>query len=1559
MPTEATLTLRRNLREIAEQQALSARLNEFLDSYFVDAELSDAANDASPEQLLGAAAQHFRLGDIRPADQASIALYTPDSDRHGWHSPHTVIDIVTDDMPFLVDSVTMVAYRYGLTIHRLLHPVLGIERDAERVLRRTRTRGVAGTRAESWIHLEIDRVGDASLSAALQQEIATVLTDVRAAVADGPAMQRALREASEQTATAPVADADEAAAYLRYIAANNFVFLGYADYCVDDDGQRLQRVDDSGRGVLRDPAHAHYGRCLSGIPGELIKLARDVPVLLFKADARSTVHRSAYLDFIGVQSYDATGRVTGARVFVGLYTAHVYHVAANELPLIRQKIAAVREELGFVGGSHRDKTLLNVLETYPRDELIEIARPDLTRIARGIVSVYEREQVRLFLRDDPWGRYVSALVYLPRDAFDSTIRERISALLRESLMADGVDYFVMLGDSRLARLHFIVRTPVGTHYRYDAGMIEKQVARIVRGWRDELKQQLIEHYGEEHGNRLLRRYALELPQSYREQVTPAAAVSDLACLEAAEHSGRVEVKLSIATGSGDSIDDAQQVLKLFRRGRPRPLSLILPVLENLGLTVLSEQPYSLPSSDLHIAEFAVQLPRPKALDDDATRRAFVELLEQLLRDEAENDGFNRLVLLARLDGRQIALLRAYSRYLRQAGLTFSQTYVERCLATHAAIARRLIELFEALFSADADERRAGQLSNEVTTALLQVSNPDDDRILAGFQTVIEATLRTNAYQPAQDGSPKSYLSFKLSSRAIPFLPPPAQLYEIFVYSERMEGVHLRGARVARGGLRWSDRMEDFRTEVLGLVKAQTVKNAVIVPLGSKGGFVCKRLPPASEREAYQAEGIACYSTFIRGLLDLTDNLVDGRVVPPAGVRRRDDDDPYLVVAADKGTATFSDIANRIAIDYGFWLGDAFASGGSAGYDHKKMGITARGAWEAVKRHFRELGQDIQRQEFTVVGIGDMSGDVFGNGMLLSPCIRLLAAFDHRHIFLDPDPDPARSFAERQRLFDLPRSSWADYDSTLISPGGGVWSRSVKTIPLSLQARAWLRVDALQLTPPELIHALLQAPVDLLYNGGIGTYVKASTQSHQEANDRGNDILRVDASQLGARVIGEGGNLGLTQKGRIEFASHGGRLYTDAIDNSAGVDCSDHEVNIKILLSGLVSRGDMTGKQRDVLLASMTDEVSRLVLADNYQQTQAIALEIAAGGDLLEAHGRLLRQLEAKAGLHREIEALPDDQALVERAQQKRALTAPEIAVLLAYVKISLKQTILASTLPDSADLHELLVAYFPAALREPCVDLLATHPLKREIITNQLVNRLVNRMGTTFVMQMEEETGADPSEIAAAYHAVSRVLDGEALWQSLEALDLQLPASRQQALMSGLRAMVAAATRLLLAEYRSGTTITSLIANYRSAVGETVDRLRHPHVGVEAITALIDGRAAVVAAFDRVGLARLCGCPLSAVETALATLDERLDIDWLATAIGRLPAGNRWQARARAQLVVDLSGLRQHLLQQVLAGRLPSTDAAEAILAEIKVSEPQDLAMLSAGLAEIRRWLTG
>ncbi|WP_301100639.1 NAD-glutamate dehydrogenase [Propionivibrio sp.] len=1550
---DADNSLLRNLREISTRQNISAALADYLETYFADADIA-SFDDASPEELHGAALQHHRLGLLRPPGEAAIAFYTPDFDRHGWHSPHAVIDIVTDDMPFLVDSITMTIYRHGLSIHKLMHPLLGVERDAAGTLLRCAERGSAGIPTESWIHLEIDRISDAKQIEALRADIVEHLADVRAAVEDHLTMREKVVSVIADLQSWPNPENKEIAEFLNWIAAENFVFLGYTHYHADTAAGELKRAADGGLGLLRRTDHPRFGRCLEGIPGNLAEIARMPSALtLVKADGHSTVHRPIYLDFIGVLYRDAAGNILGEHVFVGLYAMHVYHVSTNDIPVVRSKVAAVRSACGFAPGSYRDKALINVLETYPREELIEIGADDLLRIASGIVMLQEHPRVRVFLRNDNWGRYVSALVYMSRDRLDTSVRRRITALLGETLHAESIDFFLMVGESRLARLHLIARMPAGTRYDYDAVFFEREVARIVRGWHDELQQNLIEHCGEEHGNTLLRRYAMALPLAYQDQVPPTSAVSDLERLEVAEKSARIEVKLNAPYGD----DGSHQHIKLFLKGFPRPLSAVLPVFDNMGVTVLFEQPFKLIGSEVHIADFAVRLPRADALDNEATRRAFVELLERLLRDEAENDGFNRLVLLAGLDDPRITILRAYGRYLRQAGLPFSQVYIERCLATQPHIARLLADLFAARLSPKGDEARVEAIGSELSAALAQVSNLDDDRILSGFRTAIEATLRTNAWQTGADGKAKGYLSFKISSKLIPFLPKPVPLYEIFVYSPRMEGIHLRGARVARGGLRWSDRMEDFRTEVLGLVKAQTAKNAVIVPLGSKGGFVCKRLPPVSERDAYQAEGIACYSTLIRGMLDLTDNLVNGQVVPPKDVRRRDVDDTYLVVAADKGTASFSDIANGIAIEYGFWLGDAFASGGSVGYDHKKMGITARGAWEAVKRHFRELGRDIQSEPFTVVGIGDMAGDVFGNGMLLSQQIRLIAAFDHSHIFLDPSPDAAKSFVERQRMFALPRSSWEDFDKSLISAGGGVWSRSMKRIPLSPPVRQWLGVTVAEMAPNELINAILKAPIDLLYNGGIGTYVKASSQSHQDANDRGNDVLRVDATELHAKVIGEGGNLGLTQKGRIEFALAGGRLYTDAIDNSAGVDCSDHEVNIKILLSGLVASGDMTTKQRDLLLASMTDDVGHLVLTDNYQQTGAISLEAAAGSELLNAHAQLIRSLEATGTLNRSIEFLPDDKALAERAQMRLGLTPPEISVLLAYAKITLKETILASSLPDAPELQQLLVDYFPTALVRQCGEQLVAHPLRREIITTQLVNRLVNRMGTSFVMQTVDETGADTTRVAAAWYAASELLAAEASWRELEALDLKAPVPQQLALMAALREMVAAATCQILAAQTAGETIASSVDRYRAAVSNAIASAGQGQSGSAALAAQLEARSAIVGVFELVDLARSTQWPLNEVAAACTRLDANLDLNWLGTAVARLPAGNRWQARARAQLASELRTLRQKLLQRSPGEPQDALGAARNVVDELKRNAPQDLAMLSAGLAEIRRLL--
>ena len=1542
-------TLQRNLREISEKHKLSPTLVDHLERYFANVDIGNFV-DVDLEELHGAAIQHTRLGQSRQPGQAAIALYPPDFDRHGWHSPHTVIDIVTDDMPFLVDSITMAIQNRGLAIHRLIHPVFGVERDAAGVFQRSAERGTAGTLSESWTHLEIDRISGSEEINALRTKVADLLADIRAAVEDFAEMRPRIETAIGGLGDANSADSQEIVEFLRWAANENFIFLGYVHYRTGADGASLERAPDGGLGLLRRVDHPRFGQCCAGLPKRIAELEKlPFALTLTKADARSIVHRSGYLDYIGVREHDAKGAVIGEHVFVGLYAAHVYHISTTEIPVVRRKVSAVRAACGFVSGGHNDKTLRNILECYPRDELIEIEAADLQRIGYGIVMLHEHQRVRVFLRSDRWRRYVSALIYIPRDRFDTTLRLRIMNLIKSTLRAGSVDFFLDVSESRMARLHLIARSPEGAGQEFDAEAIEREVARLVRGWQDELQHNLIEYAGEERGNVLLRRYAAALPLAYQDQVPPSSAVSDLERLEAAENSCRIEIKLNAPYGD----DGSHQHIRLFLKGRPLPLSAVLPVFENLGLTVLSEQPFKLPGLGLHVADFAVQLPCPEALEEEAVRESFTELLGKVLHNEAENDGFNRLTLLTGLDAPRINILRAYGRYLRQAGLPFSQVYVERCLAGHPRIARLLSDLFQARFAPDASDDAAEEIDRELTVALGEVSNLDDDRILSGYRTVFHATMRTNAWQKDDKGQPKAYLSFKVSSKLVPFLPKPLPLFEIFVYSQRVEGIHLRGSSVSRGGLRWSDRMEDYRTEGLALMKAQMVKNVVGVPLGAKGCFIGKQLPPASERDAWLAEGIACYQTYIRGLLDITDNLVKGKVVPPANVRRHDGDDPYLVVAADKGTATFSDYANAIATEYGFWLGDAFASGGSAGYDHKKMGITSRGAWEAVKRHFRELGHDTQSEPFTAIGIGDMSGDVFGNGLLRSDQTLLVAAFDHRHIFLDPNPDSAKSFAERQRLFNLPRSSWNDYDKSLISRGGGVWPRSVKSIPLSPEVRERLGVSAEQMTPNELMSAILKAPVDLFYNGGIGTYVKASTQSHQDANDRTNDAIRIDANELRAMVVGEGGNLGFTQNARIEYAMNGGLNYTDAIDNSAGVETSDHEVNIKILTSSLLQNGDMTIKQRDTLLASVTDDVGLRVLVDNYQQTQAVSLEAAYGKDLLGSHAQLLRFLEARGSLDRAVEFLPDEKHLTERARMGRGLAAPEIAVLLAYAKIFLKQAILETRLPDTPIFQKLLVNYFPDAIAEKCAEQIPAHPLRREIITTKIVSRLVNRMGATFTQQLGDETGAGLEPIVSAWYAASELLDAESLWKEIEALDLKIPSARQMALMMALRELVGAATRQVLASQNADAGIDGIVGVYRDAIAQTVASARAGLTGEASIAALLDARSEIVGVFERVDLARSGNRPLDEIVAACAKLDASIDLAWITNAIGNLPTANRWQARARAQLANDLRALRRSLLQRDVTDEAAA--AVRSVIEELRRDAPQDLAMLSAGLIEIRR----
>jgi glutamate dehydrogenase len=1168
--------------------------------------------------------------------------------------------------------------------------------------------------------------------------IEAVLRDVRKAVDDWQAMRERLAEAVEELrGDPPPVSSDElaeAVQFLEWLRDDHFTFLGFRCYDLEEqDGDEvLVARPETGLGILRDAPRSV--KRFSEQPPQVQRLAH-VPeaLMLTKANSKATVHRPSYMDYVGIKRFGPDGSPAGEWRFLGLYTSSVYTGTPWDIPVVRRKVEDVLDRAGLPADDHAAKDLRAVLESYPRDELFEITTDELHDIAMGIVGLQERKQVRLFQRCDRFGRYHSCLVFVPRDRYTTETRLRMQDVLAEVFDATSVDNSVRLSESVLARVHFIVHVPGATQVP-DLEDLEQRLAETTRTWADDLGQALHDELGEERGTSLLRRYAGAFPPGYRDDHRAPVGVVDICRLEAL---GSDDLSVSLYRPVEEAADGLR--LKLYRSGSAVMLSDVLPRLEHMGVAVTDERPYEISpagGSPRWIYDFGLRHPRFAEVPVERIQPVFVEAFLKVWNHEVEDDGLNRLVLDPGLPWHDVALLRAYSKYLRQAATQFSEAYMQRALVMHPHIAALLRDLFAARFDPDRrDEDRSAAVVEEIEAALEGVDSLDEDRILRSFLHLLQATLRTNAYlRGADDGAGRTHLSLKLDPSKIPGLPRPLPAYEIFVYSPRTEGVHLRGGRVARGGLRWSDRREDFRTEVLGLVKAQNIKNAVIVPVGAKGGFVLKA-PPANRQEL-RDEVEECYRTFIRGLLDVTDNIVGEDVVPPDGVVRYDGDDPYLVVAADKGTATFSDTANALALERGFWLGDAFASGGSAGYDHKAMGITARGAWESVRHHFREMGVDVDSEAFTCVGIGDMSGDVFGNAMLLSEHIRLVAAFDHRHVFIDPDPDAARSFAERARLFDLPRSSWDDYDREALSPGGGVWSRSAKSIALPDEARAALDVEAETLTPDELIQAILRAPVDLLFNGGIGTFVKAREERHAEVGDKTTDRVRIDAVELRAKVVGEGGNLGFTQRGRVQYALAGGRINTDAIDNAAGVHTSDHEVNIKVLLDALVADGELTGKQRDALLVEMTDEVAAAVLRSNDQQNRALSRSCVHALSMADVLRRYLHHLEEEGHLDREIEHLPDDETLVERRNDGRGLTRPEFAILLATTKTALYGELLESDVCEDPWLARALQAYFPRILQERYADEIRAHRLSREIIATQVANKVVNQSGTTFLFRI-------------------------------------------------------------------------------------------------------------------------------------------------------------------------------------------------------------------------------
>ena len=1550
-----------------------------------DAELAGRGGE-----LRAAVRSHIEFGSHRMPGQILLRILPVAPGREAARTdddadpPPSVVEIVCDDMPFLVDSMSSELPRLGIGIRLFIHPQIVVRRDPLGELldvyadadTDTEVTG-PGRLVESWMHIEIDPRTDATTIADVQENLRRVLTDVAEVVEDWPKMRTTALSLADELAQAdlPVPNKDivDSRALLRWLAEGHFTFLGYREYSISDTGtdKYLQAIPGTGLGILRNDTST--SRNMADMPPEVYqRVMKHRLLIITKANARATVHRPAYMDYIGIKTFDSDGTVIGERRFLGLFSAAAYSGSVRRLPVISRKVDEVIAGAGLSLKSHSGKELLTILEAYPRDELFQMSTDELRQTVLTVLRLTGRRELRLFIRKDAYGRFISCLVYLPRDRYNTRTRLRMQEVLTDALHGVGVDYSARVTEGQLARVRFVVRTdpksPVG---EINTSALQARLTDITRLWEEEFDEALSKEFVSDHARQLQQRYEGAFGDGYTSERTPAMAVADVMRLETLdaddelavhiERSGSSLISRPAAAGGAETLR-----FVVYRRGEPMSLSAVLPVLQSLDVTVIDERPYRITPQDgapYWIYDFGLLLPSDMHVGDDQpdgrVRRAMENAFVTCWQGGSEVDGFNALVLRAGLAWDEIMVLRAYAKYLRQIGTVYSEEYLQRSLVQHPHIATLLLRLFDAGFNpaqgtqvVDAARMQLMRgVREQIEKALENVTSLDHDRILRSFFSLISATRRTNYYQRGSDTLHKPYLAIKLDPTAIDGLPQPRPKFEIFVYAPRLEGVHLRFGKVARGGLRWSDRREDFRTEILGLVKAQMAKNAVIVPVGAKGGFVLKRPPKTSDRNALQAEGVACYTWFISALLDVTDNRIAGVVVPPKDVVCHDDSDSYLVVAADKGTATFSDIANGVAADYGFWLDDAFASGGSAGYDHKAMGITARGAWESVKQHFRGRGIDTQSQEFSVVGVGDMSGDVFGNAMLLSEHIVLVAAFDHRHIFLDPDPDAAVSFAERRRLFELPGSSWADYRSEFISSGGGVWSRDSKSIPISPQASRVLGLGletatpgeevpgegVVSLSPPELIQAILRAPVDLLFNGGIGTYVKASTETHADVGDKSNDGVRVDGATLRAKVVGEGGNLGFTQRGRIEYARQGGHIFTDAIDNVAGVNTSDHEVNIKILLHQAMETGALTREDRNVLLAAMTSEIAALVLRDNYVQSHALALSTYLASRLINVHRRMMTAMERAGRLDRELEFLPSDAQCLQRDANGEGLTSPELSVLMAYVKIAVAEEVLPTALPDESWCNDVLSGYFPTPLREHYVAAMGRHPLAREIVTTLLVNEAVNRGGVSFLYRAVEETGAEPADVLRAYYVIATVLGLRELWGEIHSLDNIVSTQAQLAVVSRLRRVLDRGVRWLLQNRSGAIDVTAEVERLGSGVAELLPEATRLFVGEEAdvigsyvaeltgqgvpsnIAQRCVGALYGFGLFDVVELATVANEPVRTVAQVYYTASARFGMDGLFERVTQLPRRDRWSVLARMAMRYDLYAVLAGITREVLA----------------------------------------
>lgn len=1544
-------------KKLAPEQALlvSAFCRQFYSTVAVD-----DLNERNIADLYGAVLSHWHFIYQRHPGESKLRVYNPNFEQNGWQSTHTIVELSQEDMPFLVDSIRMAINDKGYYAHLMIHiGGLKFKRNAEhQIIEVLSSEDTFDGPLEAFIYIEIDKESDPLHLDQLYTNIEKSLVDVRVAVEDWQAMRKKVEEAIEELEKAPppleAAEIAEAKDFLRWINDDHFTFLGCRDYELVGEGEEkaLKIVDGSGLGVLREDRADKKLRLFSSLPPAARQLAMSSEALVIsKTNTKSVIHRPAYTDYIGVKRFNKEGVLTGERRFIGLYTSTAYHSNPRHIPYLRHKVAIVLAMSRLPPKGHAGKDLLNILETLPRDDLFQATADELYTLAMGILHLQERQRIRLFVRKDIYGRYLSCLVYLPRERINTDLRQAMQEVLDKTFNAVETTFTTLFTESVLARVHYLIRVDPNKPLEYDIKELEAKLIEVGRSWQDELSQNLTDFYGEEKGNHLTQKYVKAFPAGYKDDFLPRTAVYDIEHIENLSHDNPLGLSFY------RPVDEPEGILrfKLFQLYHPIPLSDVLPILENMGVRVIGERPHEIIFRDhtsVWINDFGMIPAQNINFEVEAVKDIFQEAFRVVWHGEAENDSFNRLVLSAQLHWRQITVIRTYAKYLKQIGFTFSQSYIEQTFANHPTIAKNLIDFFQLKLDPEhqpKSEAAIAEIVTKIEQQLDSVASLDEDRILRTYLELIKATLRTNYYQLSESGEPKRYLAIKLNPNSISDLPLPRPMFEVFVYSSRFEAVHLRSSKVARGGIRWSDRREDFRTEILGLMKAQKVKNAVIVPSGAKGGFVPKSLPTDGSREALMEEVVNCYKTFIRGLLDITDNLIGGVVVPPSKVVRYDDDDPYLVVAADKGTATFSDIANQISAEYGFWLGDAFASGGSAGYDHKKMGITAKGAWESVKRHFRELDFDVQSSDFTVMGIGDMSGDVFGNGMLLSRHIKLVGAFNHMHIFLDPSPDPETSFQERNRLFNLPRSGWEDYNADIISKGGGIYKRSAKSIKLSSEVQQLLNINKDQATPNEVIHALLKAKVDLLWNGGIGTYVKATHETSSDVGDRTNDAVRVNGSELQCRVIGEGGNLGLTQLGRVEYELNGGIVYTDFIDNSGGVDCSDHEVNIKILLNEVVASGDMTEKQRNTLLADMTDEVAELVLRNNYLQTQAISTASEFATKYTELYRSYIVELESLGKIDRTLEFLPDDKAFSERIASGKSLTHPELAILFAYTKSILKEEILNSDAPEDPHLGPMLESAFPKRLAQQFRPQMEKHSLRREIIATQLSNAMINELGITFAYRLIDETGAQTSAIVKAYSAARQVFDLPSIYAQIESLDLKVPSKIQFKMMTEIARLIRRATRWLLRHRRVHLDIASTVEQFAAGIADLRNELfnfipekvrenlessmqTYLEAGVpEAIVKRIVSTSILYAGLDIIDAAKRHDFNLYDMAKIYFSLNDCLDLGWFRDQVSDFPVVTQWEALAREAIRDDLDTQQRDLSISILQHHIEIKDIGPRI----------------------------